>query len=309
MTLPNVEKIVMGESNSAGGDGHSVSEGPKPSPLLRMSVTENYRHFVEDECRAAGRRLAQDYQSAAPFPHIVIDNFLSSELLRAIHTSFPSIADKRYFDRSQERFKYQFHADETSSGLVRNLFAELNGRAFLGFLEEMTGIQGLISDPYLAGGGLHLTRSGGHLGVHADFNVHDPMHVERRLNLLVYLNDDWPTEFGGALELWDREMKGCAKKVEPIMGRAVVFSTNLDSFHGHPEPLSCPPDRDRRSIATYYYTALSEAGASAPIRSTTFQVRPGSDDQTDWAIKVDHVIRDWVPPKLQRFARRLNPLR
>ncbi|QNN67136.1 2OG-Fe(II) oxygenase [Sphingomonas lutea] len=277
--------------------------------MLNLHSFDGYLAFKEDESRKAGRALADDYRNASPFPHVVIDDFLDADVLRAVASAYPSTVDRKHFDREQERLKYQFHADEAESGIVRNLLAELNGRAFLGFLEEMTGIRGLISDPYLVGGGLHLTRRGGHLGVHADFNVHEPMKVERRLNLLIYLNDDWDQAYGGALELWDRAMQRCEKKVDPVLGRAVIFSTNLDSYHGHPDPLDCPPERDRRSIATYYYTALPVQPDEVRKRTTTFQVRPGTKDRVDWKVKFDHVISDWVPPRLQRYGRRLNPFR
>jgi hypothetical protein len=188
---------------------------------------------------------------------------------------------------------------------VRNLFAELNSQAFLGFLEELTGIKGLIADPHFEGGGLHETKRGGHLGVHADFNVHDQLKVERRLNLLVYLNEDWDDEYGGQLELWKKDMSECAVRVSPVLGRAVIFSTALDSFHGHPDPLNCPPERSRRSIATYYYTAAEEGVALLPKRTTNFQERPGSSDKRDWQVRRFHFVNDWVPPKLQRLAHRL----
>jgi Rps23 Pro-64 3,4-dihydroxylase Tpa1-like proline 4-hydroxylase len=184
--------------------------------------------------------------------------------------------------------------------------AELNGEAFLGFLQEMTGIEGLISDPYYSGGGLHEIKRGGHLSIHADFNVHGTMNVERRLNLLVYLNDDWQPEYGGDLELWDRQMKRCEVKIAPLLGRAVIFSTNSDSFHGHPDKLACPEGRTRRSIATYYYTALPEGHLRVKKRTTMFQVRPGTPDQPDWIVKTQNLINDWVPPKLQNIAHRLH---
>ena len=277
--------------------------------VLKLHSIDGYLHFDEAGCRAAGKEFASSYQGASPFPHIVIDDLLDADVLRGIAANYPVTDDKAFFDRDQERFKFQFHPEEVPNGQTRNLLAELNGRAFLGFLEEMTGIKGLVSDPYYAGGGLHLTRKGGHLSVHADFNVHGEMKMERRLNLLVYLNDDWPEEYGGKLELWDREMKGCEKSVAPLLGRAVVFNTSLDSFHGHPDPLTCPPERDRRSIATYYYTALNDGQTAMPIRTTTFQTRPGSGDKTDWGVKSGHFIADWVPRRLQRYANRLNPFR
>ena len=261
--------------------------------------------FDEAECLQFGRSFSERYRSASPFPHIVVDNFLEPDVLRTILEEFPSSEDKAFFDRDQERLKFQYQPHETSSGLIRSLFAELNGQNFLRFLEELTGIEGLISDPYYEGGGMHETKRGGHLGIHADFNVHSRLKLERRLNLLVYLNEDWEDDYGGELELWDQEMKSCVVRVKPVFGRAVIFNTNLDSFHGHPDPLKCPPHRSRRSIATYYYTAAHDGVNSLPKRTTNFQSRPGSSDKTDWQIRRYHFVNDWVPPKLQRLAHRL----
>lgn len=273
--------------------------------MLHLTKINDYLALDADECRALGRSVSEQYRTAVPFPHIVLDNFLDPSALKKIAAEFPSSENKSYFDRDQERLKFQYNPQEVSSGLTRNIFAELNSAAFLGFLEEMTGISGLMPDPYFDGGGLHETKRGGHLGVHADFNIHGHLKVERRLNLLVYLNEDWQQEYGGQLELWDTEMKQCLVRVEPVLGRAVIFSTNLDSFHGHPEPLTCPPDRSRRSIATYYYSAAEEGLAALPRRTTNFQARPGTGDRTDWQIRARHFVNDWVPPKLQRFAYRL----
>jgi len=273
--------------------------------MLHMKPVGGYLALDAGECREMGRSLAQRYQSAEPFPHIVIDDFLEPEVLRAVLAEFPPSENKQFFDRDQERLKYQYQPHEVSSGLVRNLFAELNSQAFLSFLEEMTGIYGLISDPYFEGGGLHETKRGGHLGVHADFNVHDQLKVERRLNLLIYLNEDWDEGYGGQLELWKKDMSECAERVSPVFGRAVIFSTALDSFHGHPDPLNCPPERSRRSIATYYYTAAQDGIALLPKRTTNFQPRPGTGDRRDWQIRRFHFVNDWVPPKLQRLAHRL----
>jgi len=273
--------------------------------VLDLHNTGGYLHFDRDQCVREGKARRELYQSATPFPHIVMDDFLDANVLRELIAEFPDRDGREYFDRPQERFKYQFDPNSVASGRVRNLLAELNGEPLLAFLSEMTGISNLISDPYYAGGGLHETLPGGHLSVHADFNVHGGMKVERRLNLLVYLNDDWEESYGGQLELWDKKMRKAAVSVLPVMGRAVVFSTTLQSFHGQPEPLACPADRSRRSIATYYYTAFPSE-QTAPKRSTTFQTRPHSNDKADWRVRFDHLVEDWVPPRLQRYVRRIG---
>ena len=273
--------------------------------MLTLHSIKGYLAFDPAECREHGRALASRYQNAEPFPHIVLDDFIGADVLRSVLADFPSSENKAFFDRDQERLKFQYQPHEVSSGLVRNLFAELNSQAFLGFLEEMTGMKGLIPDPHFEGGGLHETKRGGHLGVHADFNIHSNLKVERRLNLLIYLNEEWEDGFGGQLELWKKDMSECAVRVKPEFGRAVVFTTALDSFHGHPDPLSCPPERSRRSIATYYYQAAEEGLALLPKRTTNFRARPGSEDKSDWEVRRHHLVNDWVPPKLQRLAHRL----
>jgi hypothetical protein len=274
--------------------------------ILNPKEQDGYIFFDEEECVTAGAALAQQYQNAQPFPHIAMDDFLPVDFLQGLLPEFPDNAGKNYFDRSQERFKFQVPPKDIPGRRLRNLVIELNSPAILKFLEAMTGIPALIADPYYIGGGLHETLPGGHLGVHADFNIHKGLNVERRLNLLVYLNADWQPHYGGDLELWDQKMERRWHKIAPVIGRAVVFNTSLDSFHGQPDPLTCPPDRSRKSIATYYYTANEARMLKVPERTTVFKPRPGTGDQEDRRVQFDHLLRDWVPPRLYRYAARLN---
>jgi Rps23 Pro-64 3,4-dihydroxylase Tpa1-like proline 4-hydroxylase len=140
----------------------------------------------------------------------------------------------------------------------------------MAFLEKLTGIAGLIPDPHLRGGGLHEIRQGGALGVHADFNFYKRLNLYRRLNLLIYLNANWAEEWGGHLELWDRTGKQCVQRVAPIFNRAVIFDTSNFSYHGHPHPLQCPPDRSRKSLALYYYTVEAPADEDRAPHTTLF---------------------------------------
>ncbi|MDE2302488.1 MAG: 2OG-Fe(II) oxygenase [Sphingomonadales bacterium] len=277
-------------------------------PVLNLREVDDYLCFDDEQCAAAGQALAQAYQTATPFPHIVIEDFVEAAILRRVVERFPDRRGHRFFDRDQERLKFQFDPPQIESGLTRNLLSELNSAAFLAFLEAMTGIKGLIPDPYFSGAGLHETLAGGHLGIHADFNVHGKMNLERRLNLLIYLNEDWQPQFGGALELWDKAMRQSCRSVLPTLGTAVVFSTDRNSFHGHPDPLTCPEDRSRRSIATYYYTAI-DGGDDISRTTTVFKVRPNSRDVADVSVRVENFLANWMPPRLlgpaKRVARKL----
>ncbi|MEM8770547.1 MAG: 2OG-Fe(II) oxygenase [Pseudomonadota bacterium] len=271
-----------------------------------LDITDNeFGFFDADAIREKGRELQSTYASAAPFPHIVIDDFCTADILQRCIEFFPDAPDPKSisFDRDQERFKTSFNPDYLPARL-RSFFYALNSRPFIQFLENMTGIKGLIPDPYFLGGGFHQTTQGGHLSVHADFNVHEAMGLERRLNLLLYLNHDWKEAHGGSLELWDADMKNCAQRIVPVFNRCVVFSTTGQSFHGHPEPVNHPDGQPRRSIALYYYTATWD-GVERPL-TTNFKPRPGTADKKDWRVAMEKAASDLLPPLLMRNVRRLT---
>ena len=162
----------------------------------------------------------------------------------------------------------------------------------------MTGIEGLIPDPYYAGAGIHRIATGGHLDIHADFNLHKKMNLERRLNVLIYLNPDWREEWGGSFEIWDKQMTGKEASFVPLYNRMVCFSTGSDTFHGNPEPVNHPEGEPRLSIALYYYTATWSP--SRKSHTTLFKPRPGTADEKDRMVARHSALRDFLPPVLYR---------
>jgi hypothetical protein len=235
----------------------------------------------------------------------MIDDFLPPALLDACIAEFPSQkgADDREYDRDQERYKTQFQPDDLAPR-PRALFYSFNSRPFIRILENISGIKGLIPDPYFLGGGFHEIGQGGHLSIHADFNHHKPMNLERRINVLIYLNHDWKDEYGGQLELWDRGMKERACSLAPIFNRCVMFSTDSTSYHGNPEPVKHPDGVTRKSIALYYYT--STWSDLKREHTTQFRVRAGSTDKVDWKVRLGELAVDCVPPVLARSLRKLK---
>jgi 2OG-Fe(II) oxygenase superfamily len=239
--------------------------------------------------------LNRKFTSADPFPHVVADGLFPEGVLAEVLAEFPEPerADWQQFDRATE-VKLAL-ADVTQMGpSTRALLADLNSGPFIEFLETLTGIEGLIPDPHYVGGGLHQIRPGGFLKVHADFNRHKRLQLDRRLNLLLYLNRDWEDDYGGHLELWDRSMSRCAQRVLPVFNRMVVFATTDFSFHGHPEPLTCPPDRARRSLALYYYTNGRPAEEVTSGHTTLFKSRPDENLRSGPALR--QRLQRWVPP-------------
>lgn len=203
---------------------------------------------------------AQKYQDASPFPHIVLENFLPEALALDLSRAFP-LPDDSWVERDNKNNRRRFQPDETKiPPTLREMLRELNSRQFILFLETLTGIGNLFPDPYLLGGGVHLSGAGDFLNVHADFNWHHKLQAYRRVNALFYLTEDWQPEWKGALEFWNREMTRIEESALPIFNRLIVFSTGEHSNHGQREPNECPPGISRKVLNLYYYTSRRDDG-------------------------------------------------
>jgi hypothetical protein len=225
------------------------------SQVIRPATADNLHLFQAERYQQLAKQHGPAYVTAQPFPHIALDDFLPVEECEGLLSEFPGPdqLDWHRFERHHSK-KLATRGDQQFGPHTRELMQRLNGAAFLQFLETLTGITGLIPDPYFEGGGLHQIEPGGHLKIHADFNWHKKLQLDRRINFILSLNTDWREDYHGHLELWDRTMSQCEVKILPIYNRCVVFSTTSTSYHGHPEKLTCPPGRTRKSLALYYYT-------------------------------------------------------
>jgi hypothetical protein len=199
--------------------------------------------------------LASDFAAAYPFRHVVLDDVIAHDAGDALRR-FPDAAWdgwQRYGDEYQ-RGKMICRDIEVIPDPFRAMIHELSEPSFLSFLERLTGIERLLVDPYLEGGGLHASGGGGILAPHTDFHVYARLDLYRRLNVLVYLNPGWKDEYGGCLELYEVGGDQPVKTIVPQWGRCVIFQTDDRSVHGFSKPVE-GEGRYRRSIALYYYTS------------------------------------------------------
>ena len=197
------------------------------------------------------------FRDNQPFPHLIIDNFLSKKEAEIISDKFPKPGDIAWSthgsgaNSDKENFKgikLQCSIESEFPKSIKKLMNEFNSQSYLYFLKKLTGIDYILGDPYYNGCGLHSTGNGGRLMIHADVNRFPyPELADQYLNSIYYASKEWEEDWGGNLELWDKSCKKCVKSIAPKFNRLVIFNTNRTAFHGHPHPIKCPENKRRNS--------------------------------------------------------------
>jgi len=248
-------------------------------------------------------KYSEKYQNSKPFPHIVFNNFFNENLLENVLSEFP---DLKNIDKSFQFYNIYEKKLATNSELffkenTKKLIYFLNSSLFLNWLQELTGIEEtLISDPYFFGGGFHEIKKGGFLKLHADFNKHKTTYLDRRINILIYLNHNWKEEYGGGIEFWSKDLKKCEVKEVPVFNKVVIFNTTSDSFHGHPDPLNCPENMSRKSLALYYYSNGRPKNEINKNHNTLFVKRPVNDK-----LKLVSLFKLLIPPIIPYLIKKI----
>lgn len=224
--------------------------------------------------------LKRQWSQSEPFRWVVIPDFLPDPHAERIFEEYPRPFEDDFDKTTYMHQKGKFTKTDDFEPTIDEFFDLGNSQAFRDWLEELTGIEDLMGDPTLEGGGLHQIGQGGYLDVHIDYNRHPEFEWHRRLNLLVYLNKDWKPEYNGQLELWDFT-DGKEEKLEemyPTFNTAMIFETNEISYHGHPHPVQCPHPKTRKSMALYYYTEeRDDQWADAPEHNTIYRQTTGAE--------------------------------
>ncbi len=274
-----------------GGQVTGAARGLVPSRVLQWSTL----HEI-----AATR--AVHYRRAEPFPHLTLDGLFADDLLDCAIAEMPAMARWAKYDTAHER-KVVCSDVRNFGPAAETLVHALNSAPFVRFLERLTGIPALIPDPHLHAAGYMKVPPGGFLGLHYDFSTQEELKLERRVNVLLYLNRDWRPQWGGQLELHPNgRIDADARKVvqiEPLFNRLVIFNTP-HALHGHRRPIACPPERARLCLSWYYYTAPPVPAWALHVSKVRF---PGGRDPGRLAIEALNLL---TPPILLMLARAVS---
>ncbi|MGD1841182.1 MAG: 2OG-Fe(II) oxygenase [Thermonemataceae bacterium] len=244
-------------------------------------------------------QLKAAFKTAAPYPHVVIDNFLEERFANELYAHFPTTEElsKQYSGLNEKKAEgANFEDFHPTFSTLRKLMMSTELAKWVG---DITGIEGVFVTDDNLGTGLHEGSDGSFLDIHIDFNIHVEKNVHRRLNLLIYMNKDWQPEYGGDLEMWDAHMTQCEKKVAPLFNRCVIFETSEISYHGYSK-ITVPPHLTRKSIYTYFYTEIREDAVA--YHDTVFKAKPTDSLAKKVSTSVKEKLKNFAKAQLRRVG-------
>lgn len=229
--------------------------------------------------------LRQSFVRNEPFNHVCIDNFFQPEIAQSLAAEIEAAAPNWHRYQNAIEIKQTCNLWNEFPSLTYKAFSYLTSDAFVSYLRDMTGYKELVADVGLHGGGLHRHGRGGKLNTHLDYSLHPKTGMQRKLNLIVYLSQDWDPSWGGGLGLWSHDAQNnkpakVEKVIDCLFNRGVLFDTTQNSWHGLPDPIECAENRFRSSIAVYYMVPPAKA-ASAHDRA---QFAPHNEQAMDPAV-------------------------
>jgi len=261
---------------------------------LKINLQEENMQLDYVKLNELAEEKSAEFKNADSYPHIVIDNLFREDIVLSAFNSAPK-PDETFY-RYNNPLEKKFAKDKVYElpESMQKILYELNSARFLLFLEKLTGINGLVSDPYYRGGGVHYMGRGCKLDVHIDFNKHPKLKLDRRLNLIFFIVKDWKESWNGDFQVWngksakgEHQLTNMVERVYPKFNRMVIFATSEKSFHGVPEIIDCPEGMFRISLATYYYTnGRDDVEETWNPHSTTYLKKPDDQDDLDELRKV-----------------------
>ncbi|MDB3892261.1 2OG-Fe(II) oxygenase [Alphaproteobacteria bacterium] len=177
-----------------------------------------------------------EFLAGAPFPHLVLDDFLTEDFFSTVTSALnerKAMQMGKSFSTSVEMNK-SISLNSEIPVPVQKIVASLNSDEWIENFRRLTGIKSLLATKHgntkLAN--YHEMNASGFLGSHVDHSHEPETGTPHVLNIIVYLSDDWDSDFGGNTLLFNRTGSRMEKRVEYKSNRALAFLHTPYSFHG-----------------------------------------------------------------------------
>ena len=217
----------------------------------------------------------EEYCSAAPFPHCIMDGIWPDEFLNEMIREWPDAENDCWLEPGgADTNRFRNPNPSTFPPYTQKAFAYLGSSEFKYQLERLTGLSGLFLDPdcdMLEG--MHLNCPGSGLGLHQDGLWNERVQGYRVVNLFIYLNPEWQDGNGGELSLFDISTKESVVSIPPLFNRTVIVAVNEDALH-YLRPVN---NMQRKSLTVYYYVKNSPGP-----KNTKEGIRWYSFDDLSW---------------------------
>jgi hypothetical protein len=277
-----------------------VGEEAMSDMSLCNNPSEGSQYFPYDRYESQQTDLAKSYQEKQPYKHLHFEHFLDDDLALAMAREFPRHSEEVWTEyKHVNENKAGLHVRDKLPDLIGKVVDELNSPRFVALLSKITGIEGLLADDAIEGGGIHQAETGGFLNVHSDFTMHRTRpNWRRRCNLIIYLNEGWKEGWGGNIDFWAPDMSAIVASFPTFLNTAVLFNTP-GALHGFPDPLTCPETTARKSVQFYYYTI--DDSPTSVAHATAYHARPSDNPVKTFLIALDNIavaVYSWMKRRL-----------
>ncbi|KAJ3416317.1 hypothetical protein HDV05_002257 [Chytridiales sp. JEL 0842] len=259
-----VEQHADATAAAGGVANHNKKVKTDHAAELGSPANEAFRAGLLDEENASA--LRSQYDASGPYLHIVIQDLINDDLLRAVRKEITSAIAMTA--KETDIYKVNQSGDLANlDGLPADELAQLKNLhklrnalysdEFRSFVEKVTGVERLSPSKK------DLSHNNYTEGCH--LICHDDVIGTRSVSYILYLTDPdepWRPEEGGALELFPVVSKGTPSVdptliIPPKWNQLAMFAVQPGlSFHSVAEVLV--PDRSRLSISGWFHVLQPE---------------------------------------------------
>ena len=180
-------------------------------------------------------KFKKTFHQNKPFPHLVMDNFLSKDFFEKLKNDKLKIEYSfgKNFLTDLEKNKW-ISKNTDLPEKIKSIIDELNKDVWIKNLSQLSDLSNVFStsvgNTKLAN--YHVMKKDGYLGPHVDHSDDPETGLPHVLNLIIYLSNEWDDEWGGSTLLYNKNGKKIINEVKYVPNRAVIFLHTPYSFHG-----------------------------------------------------------------------------